>query len=309
MKQPCNVVYDLLPLYIDGACSEESKEIVEEHLTECSACREKYAAMSSDMVHGSLLQPSEDQPIFINRDLAAKRVLKRIKRRWILSAAALLLLVPFIWLGVNQYRGEGISYTNLYDHYSAVRFLHALEDSDYEKAFTFVNVRFYYEEDLQRSLPVVAKELRKEDFNYEKLEDGKYYYTNETTELPEADIEEWLKERNEWYNKHKDMTYEQFYASSRSNFIGNLQEWEKLGYEITGFSWDSATVDESSVHEVNELSFDVHIRNGERTTKSGEISLDGNDKGDFILSGGSYLAGDVKTNSLLQAMSVWEFDK
>lgn len=308
MRQFCNVVYDLLPLYIDSACSEESKELVEEHLTECSACREKHAAMNSNMLDGSLLQPSEDQSILLNRDLAARRVLKRIKRRWTLSAAALLLLVPFFWLGVNQYRGEGISYTNLYDYNSAVRFLHALEDRDYEKAFSFVNVRFYYEEDLQRSLPVVAKALRKEDFTYEKLEDGKYYYTNETTKLPEADIEEWLKERNEWYNKHKDMTYEQFYAFSRSNFIRNLQEWEKLGYEITGFSWDSATVEESNVHEVNELSFNVHIRDGEQTTKSGEISLDGNDKGNFILSGGSYLDGDVKTSSLIQAMSVWEFN-
>ncbi|MGO4372645.1 hypothetical protein AB4Z21_18165, partial [Paenibacillus sp. MCAF20] len=287
--------------------SEESKELVDEHLTECLACREKHAAMTSNMLDGSILQPSDGKSILLNRDLAASRVLRRIKRKWTLSAVALLLLVPFIWLGVNQYRGESISYTNLYDYYSAVRFLHALEDRDYEKAFTFVNVRFYYEEDLQRSLPVVAKELRKEDFTYEKLEDGKYYYTNETTELPEANIEEWLKERNEWYNKHKDMTYDQFYASSKNNFIGNLQEWEKLGYEITGFSWDSATVDGSSVHEVNELSFNVHIRDGERTTKSGEINLDGNDKGEFILSGGSYSAGDVKTNSLIQAMSVWEF--
>lgn len=306
MRQPCNVVYDLLPLYIDGACSEESKELVEEHLTECPACREKHAAMTSEMVEGSLLQPN--QPTLRNRDLAAKRVLKRIKRRWTLSVAALLLLVPFFWLGVNQYRGEGISYTNLYDHYNAVRFLHALEDRDYEKAFSFVNVRFYYEEDLQRSLPGVAKGLRKEDFTYEKLEDGKYYYTNETTRIPESDIEEWLKERNDWYNQYKDMSYEQFYAYSESNFIRNLQEWEKLGYEITGFSWDSAIVDESSVHEVNELSFNVYIWDGEQTTKSGEISLDGNDKGNFIIGGGSYLHGDVKTSSLLQAMSVWEFD-
>ncbi|MGM0884992.1 MAG: anti-sigma factor family protein [Bacillota bacterium] len=305
MRQPCNVVYDLLPLYIDGACSEESKELVEEHLTECRACREKYAAMTSDMVDGSLLQPSEEQPILINRDLAAKRVLKRIKRRWTLSAAAMLLLVPFIWLGVNQYRGEGISYTNLYDYYSATRFFHAMEEGDYEEAFSYVNVKFYYE-DLQEGLPLVAKELRKEDFQYEKLEDGKFYYTNESTKIPEEDIDEWLMKRNEWYNKRKDMTYEQFYTFSKSNFIRNLQEWEKLGYEITGFSWDSATVDEYSVHEVNDIRFNVHIRDGDQTTKSGEISLEGNDKGNFFFSGSSYLDGDVKTSSLIEAISVSE---
>lgn len=44
MKVKCPVVDDLLPLYIDGACSEESKKIVEEHLNECRSCLEKYRA-------------------------------------------------------------------------------------------------------------------------------------------------------------------------------------------------------------------------------------------------------------------------
>jgi len=37
---PCNVIVDLLPLYNEGACSEESREIVEEHLQSCEECRE-----------------------------------------------------------------------------------------------------------------------------------------------------------------------------------------------------------------------------------------------------------------------------
>lgn len=305
MRLPCNVVYDLFPLYIDGACSEESKVLVEEHLAECQACKEKHAAMSSDIGEDSLLQPSEKQLILMNRDHAAKRVLKRIKRRWTLSALTLLVLVPFIWLGVNQYRNEGISYTNLRDHYSASRFLHALEERDYEEAFSYVNVKFYYE-DLQEGLPMVAKELRKEDFQYKKLEDGKYYYTNETTEIPEEDIDKWLRERNGWYNKRKDMTFEQFYDFSKSNFIRNMQEWEELGYEITGFSWDYATVDGNGVHQVNYFKFDIHIRDGNQTKKSGGINLVDNDKGKFFFSGGHYLTGDEKTSSLIEAISISE---
>lgn len=38
-KYSCNVVQDLLPLYLDDVCSEDSKKIVEEHLEECSTCR------------------------------------------------------------------------------------------------------------------------------------------------------------------------------------------------------------------------------------------------------------------------------
>ena len=35
----CNVVRDLIPLYIDGCCSEESANIVKEHIKDCDACR------------------------------------------------------------------------------------------------------------------------------------------------------------------------------------------------------------------------------------------------------------------------------
>lgn len=38
MKLNCNVIRDLLPLYADQICSEESRELVEEHLAECGDC-------------------------------------------------------------------------------------------------------------------------------------------------------------------------------------------------------------------------------------------------------------------------------
>ena len=41
MKTDCNVIRDLLPLYADEVCSEESRELVDEHLTECAACTEE----------------------------------------------------------------------------------------------------------------------------------------------------------------------------------------------------------------------------------------------------------------------------
>ena len=36
MKTECDVIRDLLPLYADDACSEGSRRMVEEHLTECT---------------------------------------------------------------------------------------------------------------------------------------------------------------------------------------------------------------------------------------------------------------------------------
>ena len=41
----CNVVKDLIPLYIDGCCSEESRIMVEEHIQACTACKKLYVDM------------------------------------------------------------------------------------------------------------------------------------------------------------------------------------------------------------------------------------------------------------------------
>jgi hypothetical protein len=48
----CNIVGDLLPLYIDGCCSEESAKAVEEHIKNCDACKKLLEDMrlSSDVI-------------------------------------------------------------------------------------------------------------------------------------------------------------------------------------------------------------------------------------------------------------------
>ena len=38
MKNSCDVIRDLLPLYADDACSADSRRLVDEHLAECTDC-------------------------------------------------------------------------------------------------------------------------------------------------------------------------------------------------------------------------------------------------------------------------------
>ena len=48
----CDIVKDLIPLYIDGCCSEESEKFVEEHIENCTSCKKVYEDMKapSDIV-------------------------------------------------------------------------------------------------------------------------------------------------------------------------------------------------------------------------------------------------------------------
>ncbi|MEW9095514.1 MAG: zf-HC2 domain-containing protein [Clostridiaceae bacterium] len=46
MKISCDVIRDLLPLYYDNICSEESRKLVNEHIETCEKCRMELESMS-----------------------------------------------------------------------------------------------------------------------------------------------------------------------------------------------------------------------------------------------------------------------
>lgn len=48
-KISCNVIQDLLPLYMDQVVSEDSRILVEEHLKECQKCRTCLSEMEAEV--------------------------------------------------------------------------------------------------------------------------------------------------------------------------------------------------------------------------------------------------------------------
>ena len=53
----CEVIQDLIPLYIDGCCSPESAKLVEAHLKTCDACQSVCDGMKSDCGAASASAP------------------------------------------------------------------------------------------------------------------------------------------------------------------------------------------------------------------------------------------------------------
>ena len=49
-KNNCEVIKDLLPLYSDGVCSEESRKIVAEHISQCSECMDELEKMGGEIM-------------------------------------------------------------------------------------------------------------------------------------------------------------------------------------------------------------------------------------------------------------------
>ena len=80
-KLNCNVVYDLLPLYLDGLCSEESKRMVEEHIESCVECRKALENMKRDI---TILEDTDVE------------VIKKVKRRIWIEKIVVVFVVLFI---------------------------------------------------------------------------------------------------------------------------------------------------------------------------------------------------------------------
>lgn len=58
-KITCNIIQDLLPSYVDALCSEDSKKIVEEHITKCEICKMQKERMQEEEFKFQLKSPDE----------------------------------------------------------------------------------------------------------------------------------------------------------------------------------------------------------------------------------------------------------
>ncbi|MCD7918271.1 MAG: zf-HC2 domain-containing protein [Clostridiales bacterium] len=87
MKLSCDLIRDLLPAYVEGDCSQDTKAAVEEHLAQCADCR----ACCQRMGHPIPEPPADDGEAAALRTYAAK-VRRHKARRVVATVAAVLVL-------------------------------------------------------------------------------------------------------------------------------------------------------------------------------------------------------------------------
>ena len=90
MKYPCGMIQDLLPLYHDKACGEESNQAVQEHFQECENCKKYYDRMcESDVVEEMAYDEEAEQK------KAAS--LKKVKKKWFWILLIVILVMAVAW--------------------------------------------------------------------------------------------------------------------------------------------------------------------------------------------------------------------
>lgn len=87
MKIDCGIIKDILPLYCDGVCGDESKTAVEEHLRECPSCKAEFDNMSAKL-DGNEVQINEKNVL-----TAAANMWKKGRQKAFLKGSIIALLI------------------------------------------------------------------------------------------------------------------------------------------------------------------------------------------------------------------------
>lgn len=133
MKMSCEIIEDLLPLYADNVCSEQSRQAVEAHLRECSACRA--------LMEGTQAIPVPHiEPEPPAADKALKNGFRKIRLRWWATILAIVSVVPIFFLGWNEYSGQGAAYSNQHELVLGNGFMDLLVEHRYTLAYNYLDI-------------------------------------------------------------------------------------------------------------------------------------------------------------------------
>lgn len=133
MKLSCKVIEDLLPMYYDKVCSEETAALIEDHLKDCPKCSRILADLRGE-IEIQTEHPDDIKPL--------KKIQKSYKKRKLITLVVILLVVAL--LPVAFYLGNRQDeQANTADNYSqeeaisdADQFMAYISNADYTSAFT-----------------------------------------------------------------------------------------------------------------------------------------------------------------------------
>lgn len=104
MRNECNMIKDILPLYIEDMVSDDTAEFVKEHLEKCDACRTELENMKN---------PGKLEPAVTNTQEDGSAPFRALKRRWnkrnlIVISTTVLITALAVLLG-SYFIGSGFS--------------------------------------------------------------------------------------------------------------------------------------------------------------------------------------------------------
>ncbi len=104
MKNECNIITDLIPLYVEDMVSEDTKVFVEEHIYQCENCQKQLEKLQSDtpIRNG---QSEIENPVKVMKKIEKKISEKRVYTGAISAlVSAVIIILAFAYLTAPEYQ-------------------------------------------------------------------------------------------------------------------------------------------------------------------------------------------------------------
>lgn len=235
----CNIVRDLLPLYIDDVLSIDSKNFVESHLESCSDCKKEYELMKEELI---IPRETKDNGLQSIKKTLKNKKIKNILLSIILTAVIIISSIELIF-----HRNTLIKYdknlieivninNNIYSKFKGKNYYsvnaHTIEEAEINGKNQNIVILSYYEsfaESTKRNL--TNEKLTEEDrlFLLGEIDNNKYI--NENLEK-NSDTVPRNKGIDKIYYLNKDMDTDIGFGEEREEKLNNILKnstliWEK----------------------------------------------------------------------------------
>ena len=175
----CEIMKDLLPAYVAGECSAETRKAVEEHLATCASCAKSLWTMTETATtvvitsekgtddpgltvissvenkpddteeEGNTAEEGDEPavPHKPGKEKTFRSVFKKNLRMTLILLLCLILIIPLAGLGIlsyNEKRGEGYAFSNLEGLRDVDTFMKCLQKGDYAGAVEFFDIGSMY---------------------------------------------------------------------------------------------------------------------------------------------------------------------
>ena len=98
MNLPCKIVEDMLPIYYDGVCSDESAKLIEKHLENCPQCSRLLSDLHTEIEISE--KPVDDLKPLVRIQKKWKKSKRVYLRTGICVTLAVLVLVMTVFSGI-----------------------------------------------------------------------------------------------------------------------------------------------------------------------------------------------------------------
>lgn len=144
---PCNVNKDLLPLYVDNVCSEESKSMVEEHLAGCEECQGYYDALREGIPEEKIAEEKEEllseekmREAEVSVIKGAKKEISKNQGRKIAVVAAGFIFLLFVLEGLTGSYMGWLGKLPIFDLRAKVEDVHVTELYQLKNGYLYITV-------------------------------------------------------------------------------------------------------------------------------------------------------------------------